>query len=234
MGEAAPSAPLFAERPTEPVVRDALVLGVVPLVLAGLAGILGAPVIGFVLMGATVFVAAFFRNPMREIPGDERIAVAPADGRVIEVGEIERPDGGKALRIGIFLSVFNVHVNRSPVAGRVVAIERGGERYRAAFDRRAERDNVRCALTLETGAGERIQVVQITGLIARRIVCHPKVGEWVARGSRYGLIRFGSRTDVVLPQGSVSRVVRGDRVRGGSSVLARLPERATEQGKGGA
>ncbi len=230
MGEAAPSAPLFAERPTEPVVRDALVLGVVPLVLAGLAGILGAPVIGFALMGATLFVAAFFRNPMREIPGDERSVVAPADGRVIEVGEIERPDGGKALRIGIFLSVFNVHVNRSPIAGRVVAIERGGERYRAAFDRRAERDNVRCAMTLETGAGERIQVVQITGLIARRIVCHPKVGEWVARGSRYGLIRFGSRCDVLLPQGSVSRVARGDRVRGGSSVLAQLPEPA----KGGA
>ena len=170
-------APLFAERPTEPVVRDALVLGVVPLVLAGLAGVLGATATGFVLLGATLFVAAFFRNPMREIPGDERSVVAPADGRIIEVGEIEGPDGGKALRIGIFLSVFNVHVNRSPVAGRVVAIQRGGDRYRAAFDRRAERENVRCALTLETAAGEKILVVQITGLIARRIVCVVKVGD---------------------------------------------------------
>lgn len=225
------TAPLFAERPTEPVVRDALVLGAVPLVLAGLAGVLGATTLGFVLMGATVFVAFFFRNPTREIPGDERSVVAPADGRVIDVGEIDRPDGGRALRIGIFLSVFNVHVNRSPAAGRVVAIQRGGDRYRAAFDRRAEHDNVRCTLTLETAAGERIQVVQITGLIARRIVCHPKVGQWVARGSRYGLIRFGSRTDVVLPQGSVARVARGDRVRGGSSVLARLPEPGAGEGE---
>ena len=222
----APAAPIFAERLTAPVVRDALVRGVVPLALAGVAGMLGATALGYALMVLTAFVAFFFRNPRREIAGDERTVVAPADGRVLEVGEIEGPDGAKALRIGIFLSVFNVHVNRCPVAGRVVAIERGGSRYRAAFDRRAESDNVRCTMTLETALGERVDVSQITGLIARRIVCHPAPGEWVPRGSRFGLIRFGSRTDVVLPLASEARVARGDRVRGGSSVLARLPELA--------
>ena len=229
--QASPAEPIFAERLTAPVVRDALVLGVAPLALAGVAGMLGATALGFALMALAVFVAFFFRNPRREIAGDERSVVAPADGRVLDVGEIERADGSKALRIGIFLSVFNVHVNRCPVAGRVVAIERGGSRYRAAFDRRAEGDNVRCTMTLETALGERVEVSQITGLIARRIVCHPTPGEWVPRGSRYGLIRFGSRTDVVLPLASEACVARGDRVHGGSSVLARLPERAAGGGR---
>jgi phosphatidylserine decarboxylase len=212
------------------VVRDALVLGVVPLALAGVAGLAGAEALGFALMGVTAFVAFFFRNPPREIPGDELDVVAPADGRVIEVSEIEQANGSKAWRIGIFLSVFNVHVNRSPLAGRVLSIERGGSRYLAAFNPRAEQENVRCTMTLETASGERFQVAQITGLIARRIVCHPEIGEWIDRGARFGLIRFGSRTDVVLPAGSQVRVVRGDRVRGGSSLLARLDD-ASEGGE---
>ena len=149
--------------------------------------------------------------------------VAPADGRVIEVGVIEEPDGSKALRIGIFLSVFNVHVNRMPLAGRVQSVERSGTRFLAAFDRRAEGENVRSSLTLRSAAGERFRVVQITGLIARRIVSHPAVGEWVPRGVRYGLIRFGSRTDVVLPEAAVAAVAPGERVRGGSTIIARMP-----------
>jgi phosphatidylserine decarboxylase len=220
---ASPQPPVFAERPTEFIVKDAFVLGAVPLALAGVAGAFGAVWLGGVLLAATVFVAAFFRNPPRFIEGDERSVVAPADGRVLEAGEIELPDGSKVKRVGIFLSVFNVHVNRAPIAGRVVAIERGGTSYLAAFNRRAEQENVRCAMTLETERGERVQVVQITGLIARRIVCHPEVGEWIRRGDRYGLIRFGSRTDVVLPLSAELRVRRGDPVRGGSSLLAQLP-----------
>ena len=108
----------------------------------------------------------------------------------------------------------------------MVSIERGGRSYLAAFNRRAETENVRCTLTLETDRGEQVRVVQITGLIARRIVCHPVVGEWLRRGDRYGLIRFGSRTDVVLPLEAELRVKRGDRVRGGSSIVARLPGEA--------
>jgi phosphatidylserine decarboxylase len=149
--------------------------------------------------------------------------VAPADGRVIEVGEIEEPGGGKGLRVGIFLSIFDVHVNRAPVAGRVVAVQRSSGGFLAAFKPEAPLHNVRLDMTLETAAGERVRVVQITGLVARRIVCQPRVGEWLPRGVRYGLIRFGSRTDVVLPVGSHACVAVGERVRGGSSVIARLP-----------
>jgi phosphatidylserine decarboxylase precursor-related protein len=111
---------------------------------------------------------------------------------VIDVGEVEGADGVKRLRIGIFLSVFNVHVNRSPLAGRVVAIERSGSKYLAAFNREAENANVRCSMTLETATGERFEVAQITGLIARRILCFPQIGDWVARGDRYGYIRSAS------------------------------------------
>ena len=224
----APVEPIFAERPTEFVVRDAFTLGMAPLALAGLFGLLGWTAAGFVLLGLTVFVACFFRNPIRDIPGDDGTVVSPADGRVIEASEIELPDGSKALRIGIFLSAFNVHVNRCPLAGRVVDIERGGRRFLPAFARKAETENVRCAMTLETAEGVRFQVTQITGWMARRIVCHPKVGEWVGRGTRYGLIRFGSRTDVILPQGAVSRVKRRDRVRGGSTILADLNPEGNE------
>ncbi len=215
--------PVFVERPTERIVPDAWRLGAVPAALAVVSGALGGGLLALVFAGLAVFVGAFFRNPERPIPGDERTVVSPADGRVLEVGEIEEPDGGKALRIGIFLSVFNVHVNRMPLAGRVESIERTGSKYLAAFDRKAEDLNVRCTVTLRTDAGEHFRVAQITGLIARRIVCHPKVGDRVARGVRYGLIRFGSRTDVVLPPGATARVAPGERVRGGSTILAELP-----------
>jgi phosphatidylserine decarboxylase len=225
MGTEVPHAaapPVFVERPTEPIVRDAYALAAVPLLLALVAIGTGHVRGGVVLLGLAGFVFAFFRNPERAIPGDERTVVSPADGRVIAVGEIEEPDGGKRLRIGIFLSVFNVHVNRAPVAGRVVAVERRGNEYLPAFNPEVETRNVACAMTLETAQRECVRVVQITGVIARRIVCHPKVGEWIARGARYGLIRFGSRTDVVLPPGATARVAPGERVRGGSSVIATL------------
>jgi phosphatidylserine decarboxylase len=216
-----PEAPIFVERPTEFVIRDAFVLGVVPLALAGFAGMAGFSIAGFVLMGLTVFVACFFRNPPRFIPEDDDAVCAPADGRVLEVGEVETASGEKMLRIGIFLSVFNVHVNRCPASGRVIAVDRSGSKYLAAFNRDAEDLNVRCSLTLEAGTGQRFQVVQITGLIARRILCFPEIGEFVRRGDRYGYIRFGSRTDVLLPVEAVAKVRRGDRVKGGETVVAR-------------
>jgi len=219
-----PGAPVFAERPTEFIIRDAFVLGVAPLVLAGLAGLAGLPSLGFACMALTVMTACFFRNPPRFVPEDESAVVAPADGRVLEVGEVESESGEKWLRIGILLSVFDVHVNRCPLAGRVVSIERGGSRYLAARKREAGSQNVRCTMTLETAAGERCQVAQISGLIARRILCFPEIGEWVRRGDRVGYIRFGSRTDVLLPARAEPSVRRGDRVRGGSSAIARLEE----------
>jgi len=220
---ASPAPPVFQERLTGPLAPDAYA-SALPLVGVGVAALaFGWAAFGGLALGLGLFVTAFFRNPSREIPPGEREVVSPADGRVIALDEVELPGGEKGLRIGIFLSVFDVHVNRAPVAGRVVAIERSGNAYLAAFNPEAETRNVRLDLTLELASGARVRVSQITGLIARRIVCQAQVGEWLGRGVRYGLIRFGSRTDVVLPAGSRAQVTRGERVWGGSSVLAELP-----------
>ena len=214
--------PVFSERPTGLIAPDGIRISGVLLAVAGLCALAGLPSLAWCGLALAVFVGFFFRNPLREIRGEENFVLAPADGRVVEAGEIELPDGAKAMRVGIFLSIFNVHVNRSPVAGEVVEIERGGGSFLAAFDRRAEWKNVRLSMTLQTAGGIQVRVIQITGLIARRIVCHPRVGEWIRRGDRYGLIRFGSRTDVVLPHDAELRVERGARVRGGESVIAVL------------
>jgi phosphatidylserine decarboxylase len=223
MSEAAARAPIFAERLTRSFAPDVLTTSLPLFAMTGLFLAFHWWIAAALALALGLFTAFFFRNPSREIPGGERSVVAPADGRVIDAGEIESETGGKALRIGIFLSLFDVHVNRAPVAGRVLAKKRGGEKYLAAFNKAAERQNVRCALTLETAEGIEVDVVQITGAVARRIVCQPDVGDWLARGVRYGMIRFGSRTDVVLPVGSQARVAVGDKVKGGSSVIAVLP-----------
>lgn len=218
-----PEAPIFQERLTSLVVADAWRFAAPLWLLGGFCLGAGFGIAGWLLNGLGLFVVTFFRNPQRVLPQGPGLVLSPADGRVLAVGEIEGPDGTKVLRVGIFLSVFNVHVNRAPVAGRVVAIERSGDAYLAAFNRDAETRNVSCGMSLETAEGVRVRVTQITGLIARRIICQPQVGEQLERGVRYGLIRFGSRTDVWLPVGSQLRVAEGDRVRGGASVLAELP-----------
>jgi phosphatidylserine decarboxylase len=222
MPESSPQAPLFEERLTRTFTPDVLATSLPLIAFAGACLALRWWIAATLALVLALFAAFFFRNPPRRVPGDARTVVAPADGRVVGAGEIETETGDKALRIGIFLSIFDVHVNRAPIAGRVVAKKRGGETHLAAFNEAAERRNVRCAMTLETAGGAKVDVVQITGMIARRIVCQPAVGDWLARGVRYGMIRFGSRTDVVLPVGSQARVAVGDRVRGGSSVIAVL------------
>jgi phosphatidylserine decarboxylase len=219
-----PKAPIFEERLTGVLAPEAIYFGVPLLLLGGISLGAGQTVAAVVLDALGLFAFSFFRNPRREIPPGDGLVVSPADGRIIDVAEIEVAPGEKALRIAIFLSVFNVHVNRAPLAGRVIAIERTGTKFLAAFNPDAESRNVRLDLTLESAGGTRIRFAQITGLIARRIVCHAQVGEWLEKGARYGMIRFGSRCDVVLPLGSKSRVAKGERVRGGSSVLAELPE----------
>jgi phosphatidylserine decarboxylase len=167
-------------------------------------------------------VAAFFRDPQREVPEDGSAVVAASDGRVLSVERLrdERFGDGEFLRIAVFLSVLDVHVNRSPVAGRVVDhfVEDGG--YAAAMKPAAEH-NVAAYTVLETARG-RVVVAQRTGLIARRIVQRAPVGSMLARGERFGLIRFGSRTDVYLPgDKATATVAPGDRVVGGVTVIAR-------------
>jgi phosphatidylserine decarboxylase len=219
--ERPPESPVFEERLTGLFAPDVYRFALPLLLLGGIALGLSWTIAGVVFTGLGLFCVAFFRNPNRTLPPGEGLVVAPADGRVLCVDEIEGQNGEKALRIGIFLSVFNVHVNRAPVAGRILEIERSGTEFLAAFNRDAETRNVQLRMALDTPAG-RVDVVQITGLIARRIVCHAEVGDWLTHGVRYGLIRFGSRTDVVLPIGASARVAKGDTVRGGKTVIAEL------------
>lgn len=171
----------------------------------------------------TVFVVSFFRNPERTPPGDADSVVAPADGTVIVVERVpETPLGVESLKISIFMSVFNVHVNRAPLDGTVVAIDYQRGKFLDARDGRASSENERNGVVLETASGVRIAFVQIAGLIARRIICYPRIGDVLVRGGRYGLIRFGSRVDVYLPAGTEPLVKLGETTTAGETVLARL------------
>lgn len=171
----------------------------------------------------TVFVLYFFRNPERTPPGDECAVVAPADGVVI-VSECvpDTPLGTPALKISIFMSVFNVHVNRVPFGGTVTDSFYHRGKFFDARDGRASFENERSGLILETSDGSRLAFVQIAGLIARRIVCYARTGDLLKRGERYGLIRFGSRVDVYLPVGVKPLVEVGDATVAGETVLGRL------------
>ncbi|MGH7895331.1 MAG: phosphatidylserine decarboxylase family protein [Candidatus Binatia bacterium] len=171
------------------------------------------------------FCVYFFRDPERETPSDPRDVVSPADGRVIDVSPVREELflHARATKVSIFMSPLDVHVNRSPVDGRIAAIQHTAGKFRAAFHDKASLDNERTAMVVENRAG-RFLVVQIAGALARRIVCRRTVGDTLGRGERYGLIMFGSRVDVYLPEGVVPAVTKGDRVHAGSSVLARLPE----------
>jgi phosphatidylserine decarboxylase len=171
----------------------------------------------------TLFVISFFRNPERTAPGDGNSVVSPADGTVIVVERVaETPLGSEALKISIFMSVFNVHVNRAPLDGRVVEIAYTPGRFLDARDGRASSENERNGVVLQTATGVRIAFVQIAGLIARRIICYPAVGDMLKRGTRYGLIRFGSRVDVYLPVDVQPLVALGDTTVAGETVLGRI------------
>ena len=188
-----------------------------------LAALGAASAAGIVLLLAAANLA-FFRNPRRRIPEGDDLVVSPADGRVVEVARVEDPEGfvGAGWRIAIFLSVFNVHVNRVPISGKVRALRRKGTQFLAAFNADASERNVQARMDLESASGARLAVVQITGLIARRIVSYPGEGDWLERGEPYGLICYGSRVELYLPQAARIEVERGARVRGGKTVLAEL------------
>lgn len=172
---------------------------------------------------AALFVLQFFRDPPRSIPGDERTVVSPADGRIVAVASARDPYLDRdAVKVSVFMNVFNVHSNRSPVDGEVrQAWYHAGKFLNAALDK-ASLENERNALWLKTVAGADVTCVQIAGLIARRILCYVKPGDKLDRGERFGFIRFGSRVDIYLPPSASVKAVLGDKVRGGSSILALL------------
>ena len=193
------------------------------LVFAGL-GWAGAALIA---LAATAFSVYFFRNPERYIPDDPAAVISPADGKVISVDP--RPQGGEllreedAVRVSIFMSVFNVHVNRAPVDGRVLETRYTKGAFRVASDRSAPEANERFSMVLETAGGHRLEVVQVAGFVARRIVSFARPGNRCVRGERFGLIRFGSRVDVYLPGDARIRVRVGDRTRSGETILGEMP-----------
>lgn len=169
----------------------------------------------------SLWVPAFFRDPPRQGPRGDRLVLAPADGRVVSVAPVEEPDylRGKALRVSVFMNVFNVHVNYHPMDGVVEYRHyRPGRFVNATLDK-ASVDNEQASLGVRAG-GRQLLVRQIAGLIARRIVTDPAVGDPVRQGSRLGLIRFGSRVDTFLPPDAVPRVRVGDRTTGGVTVIA--------------
>jgi phosphatidylserine decarboxylase len=173
-----------------------------------------------------IFILQFFRDPPRDIPQGEGLVLCPADGKVIIVGNTTDPYRNvPALKISIFMNVFNVHSQRSPVDATITDVKYAkGLFVNAAFDK-ASSDNERNALILRLPDNTEISCVQVAGLIARRILCYVKPGDQLARGQRYGFIRFGSRVDVYLPTDSRPRVAIGDKVSASSTILAELPRR---------
>jgi len=189
------------------------------------------PPLGWLGTVATLWCTYFFRDPVRVTPAAERLVVAPADGRISLVTNAVPPPelalGDKALpRVSIFMSVFDCHVNRSPVAGRIERIAYTPGKFLNADLDKASEDNERNALVVASAAG-RVGVVQIAGLIARRIVCWVKDGQPIASGERIGMIRFGSRVDVYLPAGTATLVSEGQTSLAGETVIAELGSAAS-------
>jgi phosphatidylserine decarboxylase len=172
----------------------------------------------------SIFVLWFFRDPERVAPQDLSAVISPADGRIIVAEEINEDKylKEKALKISVFMNVFNVHVNRVPYSGKVQDVIYNKGKFISANMDKASMDNEQNAVILDIGSGKRIMFVQIAGLIARRIVCYLKPGDTVEKGKRMGLIRFGSRVDVYLPARSTLNVRIGDKVVAGETVLGYL------------
>jgi len=171
-----------------------------------------------------VFVVQFFRDPPRRIPPQPNAVLSPADGRIVTVGTARDPYLDRdALKISVFMNVFNVHSNRAPVDGSVAAAWYHRGSFINAALHKASLENERNALHLRTARGVDVTCVQIAGLIARRILCYVKPGDTLSRGQRYGFIRFGSRVDVYLPTAATPRVAVGDSVYATETILAELP-----------
>lgn len=205
------------------MVRDGYFYGFALLAVAVAVGLLTGVWAWAVLpLLLAAFFLWFFRDPRRAIPEGVGLVVSPADGKVTEVARIQTPEGDK-LRISIFLSVFDVHVNRSPVAGTLRRIVYTKGLYLNALDPASAEKNEQNAAYVETEEGYGIVFKQIAGLLARRIVFTKREGDRLKRGERVGLIKFGSRTDLVLPPAAEVLVNVGERVKGGETVIARLP-----------
>jgi phosphatidylserine decarboxylase len=201
--------------------RDGIIYVLVPGILAIVAIILGYWPVGILFGVLTAFMAFFFRDPRREPPAEKDVIVSPADGRVTRVERVDQDNDDSPTLVSIFLSPFDVHINRAPIAGEITRVAYMKGKFLMATNQTASIVNEQNSLTIE---GDKITVVckQIAGILARRIVCWKHAGERVALGERFGLIKFSSRTDLVMPANVVVSVKEGDRVKGGTSIIGRI------------
>lgn len=184
----------------------------------------GFGIAAIVAMAATLFICWFFRDPDRVTPDTDHAVISPADGKVVFTGVVDSNPflPGRCMKIGIFMSVFNVHVNRVPLSGKIVNIAYFPGKFMPADRPAASTKNEHNAVTLETATGENICFVQVAGLIARRIICFVKVGDVMTAGQRFGMICFGSRVDVYLPADVKLQVRNGDKVSAGTTILGQM------------
>ena len=203
------------------IAREGIVYILVPGAVTVLLLILGLWPIAIPFAIVTAFMAYFFRDPKREPPKDPHLVVSPADGRVTRVKRIEEGNQQSAMLVSIFLSPLDVHINRAPIAGEITNVAYTRGKFLMATDENASLVNEQNALTIR---GEKITVVckQIAGILARRIICWKQAGERVSLGERFGLIKFSSRTDLLLPPQVEVLVQQGARVRGGVTVIGRI------------
>lgn len=207
-----------------PFAKEGIPFIAVPVSVMLLAGWQGWIIVAAVAAVLTAFVAWFFRNPARVVPKAPHLVVAPGDGKVIAIEEEFEPRylKDRALRVTIFLNVFNVHINRMPCDGKVEDVQYQPGMFLVASRPEATLRNEQNALMIRTVEGVKVLCVQVAGLIARRIVCWASAQDQAIRGERFGLIRFGSRMDTFLPIGTSLRVAVGDRVKGGETILGEL------------
>jgi phosphatidylserine decarboxylase len=181
-------------------------------------------VFGLIFALVTVFVAFFFRDPERSFKPQPGLVVSPADGKIVLIDTLPNHDfvGSNTIQVSIFLSIIDVHVNRLPVDGMIEYVKYNPGKFLAAYEDKASEVNEQTEIGLITDAGQRLSIKQIAGIIARRVVCRVQTGDRAVAGERFGLIRFGSRTDVLLPADSRLAVKLGDRVKGGESPIGFL------------
>jgi phosphatidylserine decarboxylase len=204
-----------------PVAREGWPFIAIPGAIAAGLALVGRRGLALPFAAASLASLGFFRDPERETPAIPGAVLSPADGKVISVDELDDPFVGPSKRVAIFLSPLDVHVNRAPIAGLVVGVTYSRGRFVPAYQPDAGRVNERCIVNLQ-GETARITVVQIAGVVARRIVCRVGPGDKLTAGERFGLIRFGSRTDCIMPRSARVSVHLGDRVVGGITVLGAL------------
>lgn len=205
---------------TRPIVREGYPFIIISIIITFILIFLW-PILGFIGFLITLFVIYFFRNPKREIPDVEGAILSPADGTVIQISDQYEPYFLKkpTKRVSIFMSIFNVHVNRIPYSGKIVDLVYNKGKFLIASKDKASFDNEQNAILMEIEGNKNLVFVQIAGFIARRIVCYLKKGDVVNRGDPFGLIRFGSRVDIYFPEETAIKVKVGEKVKGGETIL---------------